>query len=152
MADVVTKTRTNCFSTTDPVKLKNLLSAVKTDGGNIVTCSLDGKFMFYCHGDIEGILTDEAKEKMADDPDWADDHPDEAWSLDAFLEELSGLVAPGDACIIKLVGYESMRCIFAGARIVAHKKQSGYEDLDRILIRKARSLLADPSWDTRMGG
>lgn len=152
MADVITKTRTNYFSATDPEKLKILLSGVKTDGGPVTLCSLDGKFMFYCGGDIEGILTEHAKRQLERDPDWADDHPDEAWSLDAFLEELSDLVAPGDACIVKHVGYESMRCLFAGAHIVAHKKQSGYEDLDRILIRKAKSLLADPSWDTRMGG
>lgn len=152
MADVITKTRTNYFRTTDPVKLQALLKSVKTDGKPVILCGLDSKYMFYCEGDIEGILTDDAKKRLESDPDWVDDHPDEAWSLDAFLDELSGLVAPGDACIVKNVGYESMRCIFAGAHIVAHGAISHYEDLDRILIQKTRSLLSDPAWDTRMGG
>lgn len=152
MADVITKTRTNYFKTTDPEKLESLLASVKTDGGPVTVCSLDGRYMFYCAGDIEGLLTDEAKENLETDPDWADDNPDEAWSLDLFLDELSGLVAPGDACILKYIGHESMRCLFAGAHIVTYKNASGYKDFDQVLLKAAREALGDPVWDTRMSG
>lgn len=52
MADVITKTRTNYFSTTDPEKLKALLSGVKTDGRPVTLCSLDGK-LGHPHGRLK---------------------------------------------------------------------------------------------------
>lgn len=151
MADVVTKTRTNYFRTTDIKKLRDLLDQVKTDGSDIVLVESAGTntAMFYCNGEIEGILTAQARENLTRDPNWADNHPETAYSIDAFLSELASLIVPGDACIIKTVGYESMRCIFAGAHIIAGGKVQ-YESFDQILLQKTRAMLADPTYTTCM--
>ena len=151
MADVITKTRTNYFRTTDPEKLRALLSAAKTDGEKITAVEKDGRFMFYCQAEILGTLTERAKRELEHNPDWADDNPDEAYSLGEFLEDLKGLVARGDACVIKTIGYEAMRSLFADARIVTDRRV-GYADLDNVIRQKARSLLEDPEWETDFEG
>lgn len=151
MADVITRIRTNYFRTTDPGKLKELLAAVKTDGEGLAVVERDGEFMFYCAADIQGTLTDRAQRQLAYDPDWADDNPDEAYSMDAFLDKLKDLVAPGDACIVKSVGHEAMRSLFADAYIVADGRV-GYTVLDDVLRQKARSMLGDPKWETVFEG
>lgn len=152
MANVNVRTRTNYFETTDPSALRALLASAKTDSGPVVLCDLDGKYMFYCEGAIEGVMTEEAEANMALDPYWADDHPDEAWSLDGFLDRLSRLVEPRDACIVKQVGFESMHCVFAGAHIVTHNDVREYVDLDDVLIEQARCALDNALWKTRMDG
>lgn len=149
MADVITKTRTNYFKTTDPEALKALVNGMKTDGAPAVLVENEKshEFMFYCNGELQGTLTDRAKRHLEDDPDWADDNPDEAWSMDVFRKQLQALVAPGDACVIKTVGYEAMRCLFADADIITRDKM-GYANLDDVLTAKARSQLSDNNWNT----
>lgn len=151
MADVITRIRTNYFKTADPDKLRGLLAAVKTDGEALTVIEKAGEFMFYCVADIQGTLTDRARRQLEYDPDWADDNPDEAYSMDAFLEELKPLIAPGDACIIKSVGHEAMRSLFADAYIVTDERV-GYVDLDNVLRQKTRSMLGDPKWETAFEG
>lgn len=151
MADVITRIRTNYFRTADPDALRALLASVKTDGEPVTAVEKDGGFMFYCPADIQGTLTDRAKHQLEYDPDWADDNPDEAYSMDAFLEALKPLVTPGDACIIKSVGHEAMRSLFADAYIVAGGR-AGYVNFDDVLRQKARSMLADPEWETAFEG
>lgn len=151
MADVITKIRTNYFRTTDPDKLRGLITSVRTDGEPVTLIEKAGEFMFYCPADIRGTLTDRAKRHLEYDPDWADDNPDEAWTMDAFLDELKNLVAPGDACIIKSIGHEAMRSLFADAYIVTSQRVS-YENFDTILRQKARSMLDDAGWETAFEG
>lgn len=151
MADVITKIRTNYFSVTDPEKLRALIKTVKTDGKAVTLVEKNGEFMFYCPADIMGTLTDRAKRQLEYDPDWADDNPDEAYSMDAFLAALKDLIAPGDACIVKSVGYEAMRSLFADAYIVTDKRV-GYVGLDDVLRQKTRSMLENPSWETIFEG
>lgn len=150
MADLITKTRTNYFETTDSAALAALLAVTKTDAGPITLVHRDGKHMFYCDGAIEGVLTEEAEANITLNPDWADDNPDEAWSLNEFFERLSALVEPGDACIVKQIGYESIRCLFAGATIVTHGNVCEYTDLDDVLIEGARWALDNAIWKTQM--
>lgn len=153
MADVITKTRTNYFKATDPDALKALVNSVKTDGAPAVLVENEksGEFMFYCNGELQGTLTDRAKRHLETDPDWADDNPDEAYSMDVFRKQLQALIAPGDACIVKTVGYEAMRCLFADADVITRDKM-GYASLDDVLTAKARSLLGDPNWRTAYEG
>lgn len=151
MADVVMKSRTNYFASTDAAGLADLLKSVKTGGEPIVLTTRNGRHMFCCNGDIMGVLTDEARMKILEDPAWADDNPDEAYSFDAFLQALKRCVAPGDACILKTVSYEKMRQVCADAYLIT-RTGSSYVDFDRILIMKTRSLLADAGWDTQMEG
>lgn len=151
MADVITRVKSNYFRTTDPDRLRALLASVKTDGEPLAVVEKDGEFMFYCQADIQGVLTRRAKQNLEYDPDWADDNPDEAWTMDAFLAELRSLVAPGDACVVKSVGYEAMRALFADAYIVGNGT-IGYENFDTVLRQKTRSLLADPKWETVFDG
>lgn len=151
MADVVTKIRSNYFRTTDPGKLRTLIASVKTDGEPVTLVEKAGEFMFYCPADIQGVLTRRARQELERDPDWADDNPDEAWTMDAFLAGLKPLVAPGDACVVKSVGYEAMRSVFADAYIVGNGT-IGYENFDTVLKQRARSMLGDQKWETAFEG
>ena len=118
MADSIVKTRSNYFVSSDPAALKALVASLKTDRNAAVFGEAGGKCMFYCDGEIEGVLTPAAMEHMRTDPDWADDNPDQAYSHELFLETLQALVAPGEACVIKAIGHEAMRDLWADAYVI----------------------------------
>ncbi len=151
MADVTIRIRTNYFSVTDPDTLRELIASVKTDGVPLSLAGKDGEYMFYGTSDILGVLTEKAREELKSDPDWADDNPDEAWSMGDFLTKLQALVRPGDACIVKSVGYEAMRSIFADAYIVTADNVE-YVGFDETIRKKARGMLGNGKWDTLLEG
>lgn len=151
MAELIEKTRTNYFRTDDPEALDRLLRSVKTDSGPISIVTDGDTHMFYCTGTIDGVLTEKAKEMLASDPDWADDNPDKAYSHDLFLTKLQALVAPGDACIIRSVGHEAMRDLWANAYIITRSAIKFVFFTDTIRAA-AKSMLGDPEWDTVMEG
>lgn len=151
MAEAIERSRTNYFRTPDEDGLRAFLQAAKAEACITFDEGPDGTVMFCCAGSILGAMTDGAKEKIKEDPDWADDNPDEAWSLDLFLDGLKRYVAPGDACVITTVGYEKLRSLWADAVIVT-KDRVRNVSLRRAAMSAAREALGDPRWSTCMDG
>lgn len=148
MANVTTITRSNYFRCQDPENVRKVLSACKTDGNPVITAREGDKIMFYCEGEIEGMLTPEAAYKMRQDPDWADNHPDEAWSMEQLCQYLMAHVAVDDACCIMSIGREAMREIWGDCYIMT-RTDMRLIDLRQMVDSAVRDKLNDPRWEFR---
>lgn len=143
MADYIARTRTNYFAVTDRDKFLKVIRKCHVDGVTVLTpVTLDNepKVGFYCQGSIEGYPV--APEKANGETD--------VYDIDAFLNDLSDTISPGDACIITEIGFESMRSFNACYTIVAPGRKIKCMDPNELAKDEARALLNNPEWETRM--
>lgn len=148
MANVTTVTRSNYFRCQDPDTVRRVLSACKTDGNPVVTAQEGDRVMFYCEGEIEGMMTPEAAEKIRHEPQWAEDHPDEAWSMEQLCKYLMAHVAPDDACCIMSIGREAMREIWGDCYIMTRTAMR-IVNMRQMVESAVKNELRDPRWEFR---
>ncbi len=69
-------------------------------------------------------------------------------SFDMFIDELQKVIAPGDAMIITIIGYENFRYL-QGQTIVITSEHCESKSIDDVSMELVRKLLNDPNWETR---
>lgn len=149
MANVTTVTRSNRFACKDPDEVCLALSQCRTDGNPVVATQENGKIMFYCEGEIEGMLTPKAREMEAKNPGWCDDHPEEAYTMSQLCTYLMEHLSADDACCILSTGRESMRDIWADCYVVTWTSVK-HVDLRQVAQSVTREALMDPKWELKL--
>lgn len=118
-------TSTNRFQVTDQGKLREILSKCRVAGDGARPPALDspddgGLVAFHCPGSIEGY------------PIPRDEEDD--CSLTGFLHDISGILAPGQACIITEARHGRMFVVIEEEKIPGYVKEAA----DRISVRQGR--------------
>jgi hypothetical protein len=139
MANYYSMCRTNYFSVTDRARFEEIMSNLSGEG-DIAFHEHDtknGKFMFYCDGNLTGYIVN---------PDDEDEY-DRAY--DNMLEALQEIIPTGEAMILTEIGNEKMRYLLGVAYIITNKKIESV-CLHDIAIEKARKMLHNPNFETAM--
>lgn len=154
MAIMTSKTCSSWFRCADPDALAILVRECRTDGEDLMIRQSDDRYMFCCDGQILGCLTEKAERRQKQNPRWADEHVDEAYDVNLFLDRLQKCVAPGDACILMTTGSASSGAagpdnIWAFGHVVTPERVKGL-DLQYELLKIAQDHTA-PGWSWESG-
>lgn len=157
MANTIMKTTTNYFHVKDEQKFIDLIGRLITDGDAVeygkATDEKGVAMYYFCYdGCIDGIelcnngcLEDGMKCSDCSKCDDCEDCDDREVSWGAFLQELSTVIADGDAAVITTVLYEKLRYIQAYGEIVTSTGVEGIT-LSDLLLEKGREMLKNPKW------
>lgn len=74
---------------------------------------------------------------------------DEDYDINEFYSQLSKIIKEGDAAIFTEIGNEKLRYLCGYCIIVTHDNVACV-DLTDVAIQKAREMLKNPNWDTKM--
>lgn len=168
MANYVSVTRTNYFAVTDSEKLKDIVSRIKFNDGELnFLDEIDGKWGFggfgsicglkpgdekYCdckHGNDCGSEDEENYDYENDDSeDDGYDEEEDKWAPDAVYEALQEVVASGEAIIITEIGREKLR-YFNAYSIIITRDNIEIEELRVAALSKAREMLNDSKFNTQ---
>ena len=154
MANTISKTRTNFVGITDFDRFKHIISSCVADNGEkleiIENTDANGvtKYGFCIEENICGMRErDEFCEvESCADCEYFDDC-DKDYSYDDFLEELTKVIAPGDALIITNICYQKMCSLYAYADIVTSESVESLT-LEDLALKKAQKLLGNNDWHT----
>lgn len=143
MANYTCAQRTNYFKVTDEKKYAELMSKVRGNEDSIHLLDKtteDGTLLHaFCCDSSMSYYPDNEDGTEADDPaEWEE-----------FSEELSKLLPEGEAVIVLEVGKEKLRYLSGYAEIIT-KNGTGSVDLTRAAFEKARKLLGNDTWSTRI--
>lgn len=125
-------TSTNRFQVTDQGKLREILSKCCVAGDGARPPALDspddgGLVAFHCPGSIEGY------------PIPRDEEDD--CNLTGFLHDISGILAPGQACIITEARHGRKHGANGSAIVVCPGRRIKYLDLGDLSVQCARKML-----------
>ena len=95
------------------------------------------------------VTDDAAAPEPITDPADEDEDDYEGFAYREFFSGLQRHLAPGDACIIFMVGNEGLECIDGDATIIT-KKDMTCLDLAHCALRQARKMLRNRKWETQM--
>ncbi len=154
MSNQISKTRTNFVGITDFDRFKDIIARCVADGAEklkiIENTDNDGvtKYGFYVEENICGMREhDEFCEvENCADCEYLDDC-DKDYSYDDFLEELTKVIAPGDALIITNICYEKMSSLYAYADVVTSESVESLT-LEDLAFKKAQEMLDNKNWYT----
>ena len=136
MANYYGITRTNYFSVTDPIRLKDIIAKVvgAEDTVQLFDDEVAGapKFGFGCFSTISGYPTDDEEDE---------------YDYDAFVHDLQDVLVPGDAIVITEVGNEKLRYLYAVSQIIT---KDGIETVDLYDATRDKlcELVGDDSFNT----
>lgn len=154
MAVMTSRTCSNWFRCADHGALAILIRDCRTDGEDLVLKQSGDRYMLCCNGQIMGCLTEKAEKRQKRDPRWADEHVDEAYDVNIFLDRLQKCVAPGDACVLMTTGNASSGAaspdnVWAFGYVVTPERVKGL-DLQYELLKIAQDLTG-PDWSVLFG-
>ncbi len=162
MANAITKIRTNYVEITDIKRFNEIIARCCSENKISVITHTENdkiKYGFLCDGDIDGIPlpNDECVENDCEDCEkynciaceqYKNFMCDPDCSFDMFIDELQKVIAPGDAMIITIIGYENLRYL-QGQTIVITSEHCESKSIDDVSMELARKLLNDPNWETQ---
>ncbi len=136
MANPYDVTRTNLFEVTDVNKFKALMGRANA-GESELYLFLDCAPLvgFGLYDSLRGFMQPE-------------DETDESWEegVEPFLEELSKLIVPGDACILTCAYHEKL-CAVGGYAYVVTPGRVECLSLQDMAVRQARKMLGNEAWN-----
>lgn len=143
MANYTCAQRTNYFKVTDEQKYSELMSKVRGNEDSIHLLNHetgDGTILhaFACDSSMSYYPDNEDGTEAEDPVEWEE-----------FCEELSKLLPEGEAVILLEVGKEKLRYLSGYAEIIT-KNGTEFVDLTMAAFEKARKLLGNDSWSTRI--
>lgn len=137
MANWYGASRTNYFRVTDEEKYEELIGRLSCeDEIHDFSYEKDGE-IWHGFGAYDSIsfLADE------DDEEW--------YHIDYFVDELSEILNENDVFICMCSGHEKLRYV-TGEVIVATKTEKTYLDMETYAVEKAKELMNDSNFTTRV--
>lgn len=131
MANYMGMMRTNYFKVNDVDAFNKLTDGLSAED-NITVEVTDGNTCFIgCYAPLE----------------YEDEDGD--YNMDSFYGQLSKLIVDGDAAIFMEVGNEKLRYL-VGSAIIVTSKGFDWIDLSLMAVNKAKEMLGNNEWETKM--
>ena len=138
MANYYGFSRTNYFRVTDEEKYKELFNLLTAEDGIEDFTFEKDKVIYHGFGSYSSIYT-----KNSDEDEYGDE------PVDNFICQLQEIL-PNDECFIyQEIGYEKLRYLTGFALIATHDKCDSV-DISSDAIAKARELLGNDKFETRL--
>lgn len=145
MANYYCQIRTNYFRVNDPDAFREFMSRVYTTEDDLELWEgIKGDDLLFGFGAYSGILgyMDKNPRDVDDQDDWDD-------AFDKFIDGIQKYIADGDAVIIIESGYEKLRYLVGSATIITSDNYE-YFDISEIAVARAREILGNNSWKTKI--